>query len=75
MNILATGNGNFFFECFIYYEFIASYDGDIVLWTIETGIPFMKLNSSEDIKPKLISLSWVYKQTVNFEREEFCSIN
>ncbi|UJR21713.1 hypothetical protein I4U23_024790 [Adineta vaga] len=47
MNILAT----------------ASYDGDIILWTIETGMPFMKLNSSEDIKPKLISLSWLYKQT------------
>ncbi|CAF3133584.1 unnamed protein product [Rotaria sp. Silwood2] len=47
MNILAT----------------ASYDGDIILWTIETGMPFMKLNSVEDIKPKLISLSWLYKQT------------
>ncbi|CAF1193148.1 unnamed protein product [Rotaria sordida] len=47
MNILAT----------------ASYDGDIILWTIETGMPFMKLNSVQDIKPKLISLSWLYKQT------------
>ncbi|CAF3322328.1 unnamed protein product [Rotaria socialis] len=47
MNILAT----------------ASYDGDIILWTIETGMPFMKLNSFEDVKPKLISLSWLYKQT------------
>jgi hypothetical protein len=45
-------------------EFLASYDGDIILWTIETGMPFMKLNSAEDIKPKLISLSWLYKQTV-----------
>ncbi|CAF4424486.1 unnamed protein product, partial [Adineta steineri] len=25
--------------------------------------PFMKLNSFEDTKPKLISLSWLYKQT------------
>ncbi|CAF1256928.1 unnamed protein product [Adineta steineri] len=41
----------------------ASYDGDIILWTIETGMPFMKLNSFEDTKPKLISLSWLYKQT------------
>ncbi|CAF3718733.1 unnamed protein product [Rotaria sp. Silwood1] len=47
MNILAT----------------ASYDGDIILWTIETGMPFMKLNSVQDVKPKLISLSWLYKQT------------
>ncbi|CAF0817430.1 unnamed protein product [Adineta ricciae] len=47
MNILAT----------------ASYDGDIILWTIETGMPFMRLNASEDVKPKLISLSWLYKQT------------
>ena len=43
----------------------ASYDGDIILWTIETGMPFMKFNASEDVKPKLISLSWLYKQTVN----------
>ncbi|CAF4900078.1 unnamed protein product [Rotaria sp. Silwood1] len=34
MNILAT----------------ASYDGDIILWTIETGMPFMKLNSVQDTK-------------------------
>ncbi|CAF3855728.1 unnamed protein product [Rotaria sp. Silwood1] len=47
MNILAT----------------ASYDGDIILWTIETGMSFMKLNSVQDVKPKLISLSWLYKQT------------
>ncbi len=65
MNILATGNteitqifSSFDDEC------LASYDGDIILWTIETGMPFMKLNSGEDIKPKLISLSWLYKQTV-----------
>jgi hypothetical protein len=38
----------------------------------------MKLNSSEDIKPKLISLSWVYKQTVILKtkkKEYFYLIN
>jgi hypothetical protein len=50
---------------------LASYDGDIILWTIETGMPFMKLNSSEDIKPKLISLSWLYKQTVILKKNVF----
>lgn len=45
-------------------DILASYDGDIILWTIETGMPFIKLNSFENIKPKLISLSWLYKQTV-----------
>ncbi|CAF0923785.1 unnamed protein product [Didymodactylos carnosus] len=41
----------------------ASYDGDIILWTVETGMPFMRFNASQDIKPKLVSLSWLYKQT------------
>jgi len=36
----------------------------------------MKLNSSEDIKPKLISLSWVYKQTVILKKKNiFILIN
>jgi len=64
MNILATGISQLILLLTFLFFDSASYDGDIILWTIETGMPFMKLNSSEDIKPKLISLSWVYKQTV-----------
>jgi hypothetical protein len=33
-------------------------------------MPFMKLNSAEDIKPKLISLSWLYKQTVVLQQKK-----
>ncbi|CAF0811531.1 unnamed protein product [Adineta ricciae] len=63
MNILATGNNCIFIYRLSLFKHAASYDGDIILWTIETGMPFMRLNASEDVKPKLISLSWLYKQT------------
>ena len=71
MNILATGRKNIGNCLFYISEIIASYDGDVILWTIETGVPFMKLNSFEDNKPKLISLSWLYKQTVILRMQIF----
>jgi hypothetical protein len=43
---------------------LASYDGEIILWIVETGLAFMKFDGARDLKPTLISTSYLTKQTV-----------